>query len=261
MKSKNHFVITLITTYLAIYIALFGFSGCAAQAYTAEIYESDVEINQFPVGVELKSSVCIFGHDYDIDWFYSKISTHTNERIDKYHVVGEEKSTVAFDKNGDIVEFSLLGHISSYIFAFDSMYSLQMALEAELGDLADFSVYNDFSVEAQNDDGLIFITWQVVRDLPCDICVHLVVEIDGTIVSFSKTNACPDHLTKRFVTEKERDELLFKELRNKHSERNIESISIESEMLSLYKGEDALIYTVKSVDQDGFSYLDIVVIH
>ena len=103
--------------------------------------------------------------------------------------------------------------------------------------------------------------WQVVRDLPCNISVHLVVKKGGEIITFLKTNACPEHLTKQFISDQVRDELLLQELNSKHTDCSIESFSIESEILSLYKGENALLCTVKSVDKDGWSYLDVVVIH
>ena len=261
MKNNKHILITLMSVYLAICIALLNFSGCSVKAYAPEIYESDSEISEFPAGEEPRSSVVVFGQKYDIAFSSYKISSYTNERIEKYHLIDNERGSISFDKDGDIVKLSFLGRISNDAFDLESTEDIRKSIEAELDELADFSVYNDFSLTTWAIDGTLDMKWQVVRDLPCNISVHLVVKKGGEIVTFLKTNACPEHLTKQFISDQVRDELLLQESNSRHTDCSIESISIESEILSLYKGENALLCTVKSVDKDGWSYLDVVVIH
>lgn len=261
---KNNFmrvIITLIVAQLAISIVLVSFSGCVVQAYAAEIYEPDLEINEYTVNEYPKTSVFAFGQEYNIKFASYKLSNFTNERIEKYHVADEERGTISFDENGDIVELSFFGHLPSYIFELSTTEAIRIAVEAELSELTDFSIYNDFSLETWKNDGTLDMKWQVIRELPCNIAVHLVVNPDGEIITYLKTKACPDHLSKRFVSDEVRDDLILKEIQNKHTGSVIESFSIESEVLSLYKGKDALLYTVQSVDKDGWSFLDVIVIH
>ena len=94
----------------------------------------------------------------------------------------------------------------------------------------------------------------------CNNKAELVIDDEGNILFFAKTNACPEELKSRFISESERDDVLLEALKIKYPDLHFSKISVESEMLSLYKSRRSLICDVRAVDEDGFAYYEVIVV-
>ena len=193
---------------------------------------------------------------------------------DHYEVVGSPDDlipcTIRLDSETDeIKSFSFYG-TSPYTAIEDignlSDDELKTAVEDMLGDLADFSEYNSFSVRRPPDsvgyNTDIKLSWQVRRELPCSIGVDVVVSEDGLIKSFSKANSCPDDLSKSFLTEEERNKLIEKGVCKEMGIKKLGNVTykILSETLTCRKEKNALSYTVEIMDEQGFSHVIVMTI-
>lgn len=82
------------------------------------------------------------------------------------------------------------------------------------------------------------------------------VSEDGVIESFSKTDACPDNLSRSFVSESERNKLLEDEICRYLCIKSIDDVDYEifSETLTLFHNKSSILYGVEITDKDGFAW-------
>ena len=126
-----------------------------------------------------------------------------------------------------------------------------------LGNLADFSTYNVFELTPPSADSATKhyrLTWDVKREIVCDIGVTVYITADGLIDYFDKRNNCPDNLTKPFLSTAERNKLLEKRIKTALCLDSMEGVhyDIRSERLGYLNGAPGITYVIKVTHHGGF---------
>ena len=133
-----------------------------------------------------------------------------------------------------------------------------------LGNLADFSTYNVFELKPPSADSVVKhyrLTWDVKREIMCDIGVTVYITADGLIDYFDKRNNCPDNLTKPFLSTAERNKLLEKRIKTTLCYDSMEGVQYDiiSEKLGYCNGAPQIVYVLE-IRRDGFINLILCVI-
>jgi predicted translin family RNA/ssDNA-binding protein len=138
---------------------------------------------------------------------------------------------------------------------------IKNAVEKVLSPDIEFQKYNVFSLDRLFDNSYM-LSWQVKRDMLCNIRLDVWIDSDGVIYHLIKTDACPDSLKSSFIDDKIRDNLIWAKIRQQYKSfpNGYFNFSIESATLSEYKKNDAIIYSIKVTDSEGFVELIVMVI-
>ncbi len=236
-------------------------TGCAGKdAYAAEIisnssFEKDVDSD-----IETPDRTITIGNSaYDVKWSKSVRSELTDDLYDIYEVIDSPDKfmpgKIKLDpKTGEVVLFSQITPYPSIKNIEDlSDNELKSAVEQLMGDSVDFSQYNVFKIHrptpANSDYSL---SWQVKRDILCNIGIRIVIK-DGAIKMFGKTDACPNDLSRSFVSESERNKLLEDKIRDHLDIKSLENVEYEitSETLTYYHNKNSIVYVVE-IMYEGF---------
>lgn len=251
------------TAAAAVLVALFlpgRLAGFTVKAYACEIIDANMlEVRSSNVSAE--SRVLTIGQStYTLQYDSSVRSELNNEVFDKYDVTDEssEPANGWIKINAQTGEIAGFSNISPYprIDGMEEMSDdeIKTAVERMAGELADFSQYNTFTVSRPNSSGsLYYLVWQVRRDIACNIKAEIYVTSDGVIESFSRTDACPEDMSGSFLSDEQRDRLLEEKICEYLHVDQLGGLTyeIESETLTYYRNEPAVIYQV-SVIEDGF---------
>lgn len=246
-------------------------AGCAVDAYACEVLENNLQTFYCEKDTDKNHAFRIGESTYNMQYLSSQKSSETGDTFDVYEMPKATSEVIGSkirvnSKTGEMVEFS---GISPYpdITNIDTMSDaeLKQTVELMMGDLVDFSKYNHYEVERPV-PGLArqayHLKWQVKRELLCAITVKVDITLDGAITDFHKTDACPDDLTKSFLSNAERDKLIEKKIADHLGRTSLDGIEYEitSEVLSSYNNKPAINYLVKIVE-DGFAQLICFVIY
>ncbi len=237
-------------------------TGCAStNAYAAEIisnssFEKDVDSD-----IEAANRTITIGNSaYDVKWSQSVRSELTDDLYDIYEVIDSPDKfmpgKIKLDpKTGEVVLFSQINPYPSIKNIDDlSDNELKSAVEQLMGDSVDFSQYNVFKIYRPiSADADYSLRWQVKRDILCNIGLKIVISKDGAIKMFGKTDACPNDLSRSFVSESERNKLLEDKIRDHLDIKSLENVEYEilSETLTYYHNENSIMYVVK-IMYEGF---------
>lgn len=136
---------------------------------------------------------------------------------------------------------------------------IKKAAEEILGEILPVSKYNDFYLtRPASEVSPYHLVWRVKKQMYCDTMCEVYIDKNGAIWSFARHENCPDDLEEFPISKEERDSLLRGQIAQYLKENKVShegfSYSIKSELLSLYKGKPAVIYTVSIVDADGFAH-------
>ncbi len=253
---------------LTICILVLAFGACGSDSYKCEVIRNNFEVLSEDSVSEKKSTVSIGNISYDVQYDSSTISELNNETYDIYKVVDEnnnmtEKMIEINSRTNEIVCFSGITPYSKIEnIELLSDYELKVAVEQTIGDTVDFSVYNTFTVERYDSElNTYHLVWQLKREMLCNVKLDLYITAEGFIEKYSKTDACPNSLTRSFVSNSERDTLLENSICEYLNISSIYEIEyeIQSETLSYYKGKSGIIYAVKIIS-DGFVQLIVLAI-
>lgn len=265
MKQRTLYLIVSLMLSFSLILAC---AGCAVNAYACEIIENDmVEVEASTVSAE--SFVATIGQStYTLQYDSSVKSELNNEVFDIYDVSDNpsEPTNGWIKINAQTGEIAGFSNISPYP-QIDGMGEMsddeiKAAVELMAGDLADFSQYNTFTVSRPNSSSsMYYLVWQVQRNLACNIKTEMYFTSDGIIKSFSKTDACPENMTISLLSNEQRDSLLEKKICEYLGVDSISDLDydVESETLTYYRNEPAVIYQV-SIIEDGFTQLILLVI-
>ncbi len=262
---KNNLFCVILAVLLCI-----NFSGCAISTYACDIIDTASPENNFYNDNGKLNSITINGNIYTVNYVKSTISELTNNQIDRYSVIEGAGSELIYnptiDLNGDNGNLMFFAGITPYP-AIENIKNLsdteiEKAVKKLLSDTIAFSKYNDFSLLHSDLTGEYTLTWQVKHETVCNINIKIVINSQGYIYLFNKIDSCREDFKETFLNNTKRDEILNSKLHEKLKIESKDNIKfyIESELLSLYKGEDAVIYTVKVTDDEGFSQLFVLVI-
>lgn len=238
-------------------------SAYAAKVITNDQFADDSVQGAFDTGI---TTISVGDFTYNVKWEKSVRSNLNDELYDYYEVVDNQNKllpgTIDVDpKTGEVLFFSQITPFSRIEnIASLSDEELRSAAEQLLGGLADFSQYNTFEVARpiyNNGFTDTCLSWNVKRDILCNINVTVYISEDGLINCFSKTDACPDGTAESFVPNEERIKLLETEICRYLGVKSINSVNYEIlfEKLSLSHNESCIYYTVKITDEAGFSEL------
>ena len=235
--------------------------GCSINTFAAEIYETEPFHSDLVSMVDIPKSLTIPGKVCSVEYESYRVSELTGEKLVTLKVLDTEDGTITIGENREIMSISRVGRLDQIAgLVKNDEKQLKSIVEQGMGELLDFSIYNDFSISKWEWDGTIHLIWQVRKELLCNNKAELVIDDEGNILFFAKTNACPEELKSRFISESERDDVLLEALKIKYPDLHFSKISVESEMLSLYKSRRSLICDVRAVDEDGFAYYEVIVV-
>lgn len=265
--NKTHRFKVIILCILWVFSALF--TGCERQAYACEIVEvTEISSNALPE--LLTRDVNIGGKSYKCTYVESEVSVLKGEKIFTYRISdasnkrGESNSntsSISFDENGKLVSFINFRPFDPIAnFSQLSEQELEQEVIKRMEEFADFSKYTEFSLVRK--EGLYYgLKWQVKRKALCNISISVNIDSDGEIDSVRIIDACADDLYEPFISEEERDSYIWEALNKQKSSFVPHRFEIESETLTTYEGKDAILYTVKVIDKEGFCYVEIVTIY
>ncbi len=133
---------------------------------------------------------------------------------------------------------------------------LKAAVEAQLGALFDFSVYNTFEAHCNPNNGgrhHYFLRWQVEREMLCNIGLTVRLTEDGCIDYVQKSDACPAEIPAHLREEKERIKQIEAKLRDHLGRMSLHGIEYEptEETLGLSHEKPVIGYLVRIIE-DGF---------
>ena len=243
--------------------------GCALTVHACDVIENDlVDIDS--QNQNDNSCILRIGQStYDTQYLSSKKSSLTDEIYNVYGIVEESSNLIRSRirtnaKTGAIVGFSNVTPYSNI----DNIEKLtdeklKEVVELMMGDLVDFSKFNEFEIKRpHSSNSVYYLLWQVKRDLLCNIKVEVYITANGLITNFDKTDACPDDLAKSFVNNAERDKLFEQKIIAHLAIDSIKDIKyeIQSEVLSYYKNTPAIIYNVNIIE-NGFEQLITFVVY
>lgn len=243
--------------------------SCAGKAYACNIInDASLEVSAENDNAD-KQTIKIGDFTYNVIYDSSVRSNLTNDLFDIYGVVDGSSelviSKIRVDaKTGEIYSFSNMTPYQK-IDNIDEMTdeALKAAVEQLAAELVDFDKYNTFEVvRPQSNGAMYYLVWQVQQELKCNNKVEIYITLDGEIKHFYRTEACPVSLTTSFITQESRNALLEDEICEYLNVRSLDGIEyeIQSETLSYYDGKDAIIYSVKIIE-DGFGELISLVIY
>lgn len=260
IKSSRYF-----SLFLTLVLSLLCVSACAKtndnspNATTAETLESK------------KTFIVIGDSRYDIQFNFSKVSEWRDEPLDYYDVITNDGAKIpgaTLVINPATENISCFRNMKPYpcIQNIQSLSdeAIREAVEQQLNNFVDFSLYNTFSVQKYHPNGDLItqLCWGLKKDLLCNVELTVDIDEDGFITDYSKTDACPEDLDGSFMPPEQRKKLLekgiCKELKIKSIDQ-IDSYEITSEIVSLYHGKPSIIYSVKVIE-DGFSTVIVVTI-
>ncbi|HBL83475.1 MAG: hypothetical protein A2Y17_04045 [Clostridiales bacterium GWF2_38_85] len=254
-------------TFLMLAICI-NYMGCTSSLYTCEIIDSSQENDFFNNNTDKLSSVEINGKIYNLVYKKSRLSELTNEKIDHYSITagtGLEESSeplISIDSEHNDILFYL--GITPYP-AIDEIEKLsdeelKNAVEELMSDEIDFAKYNDFSAFYPGSIRNCILTWQVKYDYTLNVKLIVYINSEGLIYCVQKIDSCREGVVAPFLSNDERDTLISKKLHEKLKidANEIINFTIESELLTLNRGKDAVDYTVKATTEDGFYDLYVI---
>ena len=264
---KNKISLSILSILLCMGLLL-SFTGCALTAYACEV----IEDGSFEVSAEKSDAddrvIQIGSSTYSVKYDSSVRSKLTNELFDVYGVVEESSNLIRSkikinSQTGEIYSFS---NITPYEKIDDianlTDEALKVTVEQLMAELVDFSVYNTFEISRpHSSNSVYYLVWQVQQDLMCNIKLEIYISFDGAIKSYHRTDACPNNLTRSFVTTDDRNTLLQNEISEYLGVESLDGIEyeIQTETLSYYDNKEAIIYSVKILN-DGFEQMISLVI-
>lgn len=249
-------------------------TGCSVKAHACDILSQTETIKEAAPESANKSrtAITVNGVNYSVVYKQTNESELNGKTYDKFTVSADGQSAdtqsafITVDSSTDelasfsgITPFSRITDISLL-----TDEELKTKAEAAIGNCADFSLYNVFTVTKNapvGDTGTQYVLkWQAKRDMLCNIVLEAYVNSEGDINMFYKTNACADGLKAAFISESERDTLIRDTLCEKMKTDSLSDVEILAETLSLYHGKNAVIYSVKATDSNGFGGTHVLVI-
>ena len=265
---KKNLARSLILLIIGV-LPAFSFVGCSQHAYACKVIESE-SIDVASEKDNTQNYVLQIGQSkYNTIYLSSKKSKLTNDTFDIYGIA-EESSTLTWKrikvnaKTGEIIGFSNISPLPA-IKNINKLsdVELKQAAELTLAELVNFEQYNHFEMtRPDSSTSNYYMVWQVKRELMCNIKVEISINSEGSITSFSKTEACPSTATKSFISSHQRDELLEEKIREHLGVDTLDGIeyTIQSEILSYCNNLPAILYSVNIVE-DGFSQLIVLAIY
>lgn len=251
-------------------LALFTCTGCkgsgtyAAKVVTNEAFADDNVEGAVDTGI---TTITIGDSVYNVKWSKSVRYESSNDLYDAYEVIGKSDKSdypgkIRLDpKTGEVIFFLNVEPFPA-IENMDTLSDdeLKAAVEQQLGDLADFSQYNVFEVKRpiyNNGYTDISLSWQVKRDILCNISIAVTISENGVINTFSKIDSCPDGTAESYIPKDERIKLLEAEICSHLGVKSIDGVNYEilSEMLIYYHSKNCISYSVKITDELGFPEL------
>lgn len=267
MKNKLSVIIGII---LLCATVVFTCTGCkSTSAYAVEIVSGTDETEIDSATGASDMTVTIGNSSYDVKWRKSVRSDYDDKLYEWYDVIDSADNflpgSVKIDpETGEIVDFnritpfSRIDNISSL-----SDEELKSAAEQRLGNLADFSRYNFFEVTrplgivGTNTDTTL--SWQVKRDILCNISVTVYISEDGEIYCFGKTDVCPDGTAESYIPKDDRIKLLEGKICEHLKIRSLDGsgykYNILHERLSYYHNKVCVTYVVKILDKQDFAHV------
>lgn len=262
-------------------ILTFSFAGCAMPTYVCEIIDdadpfeiNDGDVAEYnvvnknaPVG---NSVIRIGSSDFTVRYRASHINCNGLGMTDAYDVITDasESNKCYIETDSEAGTVTYFSGLHPYP-AIDNISALsdteiKETVEAMLGNLADFSTYNVFELKPPSADSVVKhyrLTWDVKREIMCDIGVTVYITADGLIDYFDKRNNCPDNLTKPFLSTAERNKLLEKRIKTALCYDSMEGVQYDiiSEKLGYCNGAPQIVYVLE-IRRDGFINLILCVI-
>ncbi len=248
--------------YVLCIVSLLLFTACAeepcaicseAQARHALTEEEIAAANQ---------TISIGGTDYAVTLEERGLRSDCHRWIDRYTLtdapetgfhprITTDTETGAFIGFSGFRPFPPIADIRSL-----SDEALKDAVEAQLGDLIDFSVYNTFEADYNPNNGgrhHYFLRWQVEREMLYNIGLVVELTADGSIDYVHKIDAGPDELPEHLRAERTRIKKIEAKLRDHLGRLSLHGIEYEPTMetLGLSHEKPVISYLVRIIE-DGF---------
>ena len=241
-------------------------SGCIAKTYSCTIYENTNYDRIIDASSAKLNEVRINQINYKILYDETRLNEFTNQRIDRYSVDGAGTyGSITLEANSQkLISFNNITPFPAIEdFELMSDEQLRQAVESLMKDLVDFSIYNTFKVcRYEGDIRFATLYWQVKRELLCDIRVVIDINRDGIINGFTRIDNCPDDLSKSFLDDSEKNNLIDQAVMKHLKIDNLENYTTTvEEVLCAYQGKPSLLCSVDILDPEGFAMRIICIIN
>lgn len=231
-------------------------SGCAHKRFRAEVPEAESAAAADPakagtITAELNSNT------YDCSYDISYVSDFSGKTYDRFRT-GERGRIVIDPETGEVIRFYGITPFEPIDGAAElTDTELVSEVRERVSSLVDTEKYGESLVTRYSQNGketssiVVKLFQKDVKEL--NNSVSVTVNAEGEIEDYSRIDGWTGGAAPIEISNEERDALIRSAVEKKIAGK-LGEVKIQTELLTLYKGEPALLYRVEAMDDKGFSH-------
>lgn len=231
-------------------------SGCAQRRFRAEIPDGESGMAADPAKAgTITAEIC--GQTYECAYDTSFPSDTTGALCDRY-TTGERGRIVIDPETGEVIRFYGITPFEPIDCAAEiTDEELISAVRERISSLVDTAKYGESLVtrypQSESEVNIVVKLYQKdARELNNSVSVTIGPE--GDIEDYSRIDGWKDGAAPIDISDEERDALIRSAVEKKITDGKLGEVKLKNELLTLYKGEPALLYWVAAINDRGFDH-------
>lgn len=232
-------------------------SGCAHKRFRAEVPEGESAAEADPAKAGTITAE-LGGRAYECTYDTSYPSYSTGKSFDRYRT-GERGRIVIDPETGEVIRFFGMTPFEPIDGAAEMTDpELVSAVRERISSLVDTEKYSESNVTRYSQNGketssiVVKLFQKDVKEL--NNSVSVTVNAEGEIEDYSRIDGWTGGAAPIEISNEERDALIRSAVEKKITDGKLGEVKIKTELLTLYKGEPALLYWVAAIDDKGFDH-------
>ena len=231
-------------------------SGCAHKRFRAEVPEGESAAAADPAKAGTITAE-LGGRAYDCSYDISCVSDFSGKTYDRFRT-GERGRIVIDPETGEVIRFFGITPFEPIDGAAElTDTELVSAVRERISSLVDTEKYGESNVTRYSQNGketssiVVKLFQKDVKEL--NNSVSVTVNAEGEIEDYSRIDGWTGGAAPIEISNEERDALIRSAVEKKIVGK-LGEVKIQTELLTLYKGESALLYLVTAIDDKGFDH-------
>ena len=231
-------------------------SGCAHKRFRAEVPEGESAAAADPAKAGTITAE-LGGRAYDCSYDISYVSDFSGKTYDRFRT-GERGRIVIDPETGEVIRFFGITPFEPIDGAAElTDTELVSAVRERISSLVDTEKYGESNVTRYSQNGketssiVVKLFQKDVKEL--NNSVSVTVNAEGEIEDYSRIDGWTGGTAPIEISNEERDALIRSAVEKKIVGK-LGEVKIQTELLTLYKGESALLYLVTAIDDKGFDH-------
>lgn len=232
-------------------------SGCAHKRFRAEVPEAESAAAADPAKTGTITAE-LGGRAYDCSYDISYVSDFSGKTYDRFRT-GERGRIVIDPETGEVIRFYGITPFEPIDGAAElTDTELVSAVREHVSSLVDTEKYGESLVTRYSQNGketssiVVKLFQKDVKEL--NNSVSVTVNAEGEIEDYSRIDGWTGGAAPIEISNEERDALIRSAVEKKITDGKLREVKIKTELLTLYKGEPALLYWVTAIDDKGFDH-------